>query len=429
MNKHLIQQFSRLAKNARRRDALFVLEAGLRAIDTKQAVRDRVQLDGEMLEVMGHAWDLSEYEHVYVVGIGKAAFDAASVLEAILGDRISGGVVLDVKEGRLDYLKSLAGTHPLPTKKNMQATGEIMSILKSAGERDLVLSIISGGGSALLCWPYKLKCAQVRVLTNAMMASGATIQEMNTVRKHISEIQGGQFAELAYPATVVGLIFSDVPGDDIGVVASGPTVMDTTRIEDAKRILDRYDLLKVCRLPDCELRETPKNPKFFQRVTNILMMHNRVALEAMAEEAHARGYATRVYSTSLQGEARDIGVLLAGLPRRHEMVFAGGETVVTVKGKGKGGRNQEVALGALSSCDDDVLVISCASDGIDNSPAAGAIADATTVRSAQRAKLSPEAFLERNDAYTFFEKAGGHIVTGITGANVSDLMLAVRSDD
>ncbi len=424
----MIRNFHELATNARRRDALAVLEAGLQAIDTKRAIHERVGFDGKVLEVLGHAWDLSEYEDVYVIGIGKAALDAASALEEILGDRITGGIVLDVKKGSLKKMESVAGEHPLPTETNVRATGEIIGILKSAGEKDLIIAIISGGGSALLCWPYQLKCDQMRILTSALMASGASIHEINTVRKHLSEIQGGQFAKIAFPATVIGLIFSDVPGDDLGVIASGPTVMDTTTVVEAQEILDRYDLLRACKLPDCELKETPKDPKIFKRVTNILLMSNRVAIEAMEQKAHALGYASRVYSNTLEGEARKIGRLLAGLPRKQEIVLAAGETTVIVKGSGKGGRNQEVALAALQAIDEQTLVLSCASDGIDNTPVAGALADDEIKKKALELGLDPEFYLKNNDAYHFFKKTGGHIETGVTGANVSDLMLAIRTD-
>jgi glycerate-2-kinase len=309
----------------------------------------------------------------------------------------------------------------------MQATGEIIAILKHVTPQDLVITVVSGGGSALLCWPYEVNCDELTRLTAMLMKNGATIQEINTVRKHLSEIQGGQFARMAYPATVIGLIFSDVPGDDMAMVASGPTMLDLTTAKDAKRIIDRYELIKTCQLPNCNLIETPKDPIYFRNVTNVLVVGNSVALDAMKKEGEQRGYRVKLYSNALTGEARDVGKMLAGLPKAGEMVIAGGETTVTVHGKGKGGRNQELALGALPFVGDDVLVASLASDGIDNTPVAGAIADAVTTAAAKRARLDASAYLAKNDAYTFFKKAGAQIETGITGANVSDLMIAVRS--
>ncbi len=409
-----------------RRDALAVLKAGIAAIGTREAVRRQCVLSGAMLTVNGHPFDLDSFRRVYVIGFGKAALETAEELEKILGDRITDGIVLDVRRAKLRRIKSVKGTHPFPSEANRFATRDIMAMVRQTDSRDLIVTIVSGGGSALLCQPYKLSCDDLTLLTRALMRAGATIEETNVVRKHLSEIQGGQFARLAHPATVLGLIFSDVPGDDIGVIASGPTVMDTTTVADARRIMKRYDLLKVCRLPSCQLRETPKDPAFFRDVTNVFLMNNSIAVAAMEAEAIRRGYATRVYSTSLAGEAREVGRLLAGLPRSGEMVFAAGETTVTVLGNGKGGRNQEVALGALGSVDDDALVIACASDGIDNAPAAGAIADKETKKHVKDLCLNADAALAKNASYAFFKKTGDHIVTGVTGANVSDLFIAAR---
>jgi len=409
-----------------RRDALAVLKAGLAAIRTREAVRRLCRLVGSKFSVNGNVFDLDGFRRVYVIGFGKAALETAEELEKILGDRITDGIVLDVKKAKLKRIKSVKGTHPFPSEANRVATGEMMEIVRQADSRDLIITIVSGGGSALLCMPHKLSCDDLTLLTRALMHAGATIEETNTVRKHLSEIQGGQFARLAHPATVLGLIFSDVPGNDIGVIASGPTVMDTTTVADARRIMKKYDLLKVCQLPSCQLRETPKDPTFFKGVTNVFLMSNVVAVDAMEVEAKRRGYATRVYSTSLTGEAREVGRLLAGLPRSREMVFAAGETTVTVLGNGKGGRNQEVALGALGTVDDDALVISCASDGIDNTPAAGAIADKETKAHVKDMRLRVDVALAKNASYVFFKKSGDQIVTGVTGANVSDLFIAAR---
>jgi len=421
-----MQKHVKTKLNALRRDALAVLKVGLRAIKTPEAVRRTCRLHGDTLMVGGKRFDLKKYNRLFVIGIGKASLEAGNALEKLLGDRITGGILLDVKKAKLRRIKSVAGTHPFPSIANMKATGEIMALLKQFDSRDLVITIVSGGGSTLLCWPFELKCDDLTVVTKTLMSKGATIQEVNVVRKHLSEILGGQFARLAYPATIIGLIFSDVPGDDIGVVASGPTVMDITTVEDAKQVMERYDLLKACRIPNCNLRETPKDELFFRSVTNVLVINNGVAIDAMVREAKKRGYRTRVLSTALTGEAREVGQMLANIPRRGEMVFAGGETTVTLRGNGKGGRNQELALGALPYVNGDALVLSCASDGVDNTPVAGAIADKTTLRHATRLKLDPETFLSRNDSFAFFKGSGDHIVTGVTGANVADLMIAAR---
>lgn len=411
-----------------RKDALAVLRAGIRAIRTEDAVARACRLSGDLLTIGKKRFDLRNFRRVFVIGIGKASLDAAKALETILGDRITDGIVLDVRSAKLRRIRSLAGTHPLPSMANTRATGEIIGLLKQVDSRDLVVTVVSGGGSTLLCWPYDLKCDDMAALTSELMRRGATIQEVNTVRKHTSEVLGGQFARLAYPATLVGLIFSDVPGDGLDVIASGPTVMDTTTVPDAERVMAKYDLLRACRLPNCDLRETPKDPALFRHVTNVLVVSNRVALDAMARAAKERGYRCRIGDVALVGEAREVGRALAETPvRAGEMILYGGETTVTVRGNGKGGRNQELVLGALAYVVDDGIVLSCASDGIDNSPVAGAIADAETRRKAAALRLSPDKYLAKNDSLPFFEKAGGQIVTGPTGANVSDLMLVARA--
>ncbi len=409
-----------------RQDAARIFEAGLQAIDTKAAVANTVLRVGDTLKVGVMSYNLKDYDHVYVIAIGKAAYDASVALERVLGSRLTDGIALDVKSGPLKRMKSIAGTHPLPSVGNMRATGEIMGLMKQVDHTDLVIAVISGGGSALLCWPHQLKCGQLAELTDALMRAGATIQELNTVRKHLSEVQGGQLARLAHPATVLGLVFSDVPGDDLGMIASGPTVLDQTTVEDAQRIVKHYGLEKQCGLDGCEWRETPKDPLYFSSVTNHLVVSNRVALEAMQKEAKRLGYRVRVYSHTLTGEAREVGVLLAALPKTGECVLATGETTVTVKGTGVGGRNQELALGALSVVQDGVLVASCASDGVDHSLAAGAFVDAEVYKKASRLNIDVEKALSTNSSFALCKRLGIQYKTGMTGANVSDLMLAIR---
>ncbi|OGL78690.1 hypothetical protein A3F28_02070 [Candidatus Uhrbacteria bacterium RIFCSPHIGHO2_12_FULL_57_11] len=422
----IIKNIAALSKSPIRRDALAILEAGLAAVNVRTAIRRSVSFRKSSLLVSGKRFDLRRFDHIYVFAIGKAAADASAALEEILGSRITDGIALDVKRRRLKRIKSVAGTHPFPSFTNMLATGEIMAFLKNLDSRDLVVTVISGGGSALLCWPFQLKCDEVALVTKTLMARGADIGEINIVRKHLSEIQGGQFARMAYPATVVGLIVSDVPGDDLDLIASGPTVRDSSTVNDAARVLSKYNVLKVCKLPGCDLKETPKEPLYFSKVTNVLVASNKDAVQAMIKEARRRDWRPRILSTKLQGEAREIGKMLAQAPKPGEVVIAAGETTVTVRGKGRGGRNQEVVLSALEKIAPGTLVISCASDGIDNSPSAGAIADELTKAKAARTALNARKYLKQNDSYTFFKKTGQNIVTGVTGTNVSDLMIAMR---
>lgn len=425
--KHIIQNYQELALNKQRKDALAILEAGYKAVDTGEAVRRSVKLEGSVLTIQSRRYDLDKFERVVLVGIGKASYEAAVAIEKIMKARLQEGIVLDVQcEGGLKNIQCFDGTHPLPSEKNTRATAKIIDLVNTLGPKDLLLTIVSGGGSALLCQPYKMRCGELVMVTRSLMNAGATIEELNTVRKHLSVIQGGRLARMAHPATVVGLIFSDVPGNGLTIVASGPTAMDNTTIRDAAKVLSKYKIMKTCPIPGCDLLETPKDPIFFKKVSNFLVVTNRVAVKAMQEEAKKRGYKARVYSVRLVGEAREVGKDLAKAVREGEALIAAGETTVTVKGSGKGGRNQELALGALVNLPDKVLVSSVASDGIDFTPIAGAIADEITLEQVKNKKLDPDKALQNNNAYPFWQKTGSAIVTGDTGINVSDLMLALK---
>lgn len=426
MSKSFFKNARMLGVTPLRRDALAIMDAGLRAIDTQTSVKRTVTLDKDVLRIGSKSYKCSSYRRIIVIGIGKSSLEAARALEEILGNRISAGIVLDVKKGKLKYLKSIAGTHPFPSENNIHATAEIVGLMKTVDSSDLVIAIISGGGSALLCWPYQLGCNDVTSITQVLMKKGATIQELNTVRKHTSEIQGGQLARLAYPATVAGLIFSDVPGDELSMVASGPTFLDTTTAKDAARVLEKYHVLTACKMSTCRLIETPKDPVLFEHVTNIPIVSNAIATQAMMVKAKELGYKPVLYSNALTGEAREKGKMFAELVKPGQALIAGGETTVHIVGSGTGGRNQEFALGALAYVDDATLVISCASDGNDHSPVAGGIADALTQEKAKTLRLKPEAFLAKNDSYPFFQKTKSYLDTGVTGMNVSDLMLALR---
>ncbi len=416
-----------MAQSPLRASALRMLEAGLQAIDTGAAVRRAVRLEGNSLSVQGQTFDLSGAGRLVLVGVGKCALEAASALEDILGERISDGLVIDIHPGKLKRVEALSGDHPFPTERNMDATRRLIGKLRGLAENDLVLAIISGGGSTLLCQPQNHTCLEERQILECLFRSGADIRTINTVRKHTSSARGGHLAEYAYPARVVSLIFSDVPGDDLASVASGPTFKDETTGEDARKILD--SCMPGSALARMELMETPKEEKYFEKVSNILIVSNRVALEAMAEQAKMEGFAPEIISASFSGEARELGAKAAReislRPKRTALLY-GGESTVSIKGGGKGGRNQELALGALSAMEPQELIVSLASDGRDNGDHAGALCDIITLEKARAAGLSPEEYLARNDSYAFFEKTGDFLSTGETGSNVSDLILALK---
>lgn len=431
MDLPVIKNLAALGTTPLRADALRILEAGYEAVLTDKVIRGEITLDGDNICIKDMTVCLPDFERVFFVGIGKCAVDASAAFEELLGDRLTDGVVLDVKAGVFQKIRSYIGTHPFPSPVNVSATQEIVKMLTGMTERDLVFVVVSGGGSSLLCLPFDTTCDVLREITTALWRGGATIAEVNTVRKHLSEVQGGQLAKIAYPATVVSFIFSDVPGNDIGMIASGPTVMDTTTVEDAQSILAKYGVLQVCRLPDCKLNETPKDLKYFARVTNVLLVTNEKALDAMAAEATVLGYRAEVRDTKLEGYASEVGTRFADeSAKMHEKTcyLWGGETTVKLGANaGIGGRSQELALAALRTLPPGRVLIAAASDGWDNTDVAGAIADAVVSEHAQTLGIVAAEALATNDSYHFWEKAGGQIVTGRTGINVADFVILLSA--
>lgn len=403
-----------------RKHALLILEAGLQAIDPKLAVREKVRVQNGVLLCGTARIKLGAFKRIFFVGIGKAALSTAQGIEAVFGDLLTGGICLDIRTGPLKHIRSIAGTHPYPSKKNVQATDEIKRMVSGLKKDDLVIAAITGGGSALLCSAPEMTCEEEVDVIRRCFQAGATIEELNTLRKHISDIRGGGLARLAYPATVVSLIISDTPGCSMDMVASGPTLFDPTTVKDAKRIQKKY------LLPLFSLFETPKDKKYFSRVYNTLLLCNMDALNAMHHQALSLGYKTKVLGSALSGEARTVFQRYAQDINAHEVYIGGGETTVTVRANGKGGRNQEVVLGALPFLKNGMAVASINSDGLDNTDAAGAIADDQTPSRAKKMSYNPRAYLARNDSYHFFEKLDDLIRTGPTGTNVSDLFVLLR---
>ena len=423
-----IKNKSELSVNSLRSDAMDILSAGLDAIDTSGAVRKNViyEKESRMLKVDGKIFYLSEYKNIYLIAFGKCAVLASQELEEILGDEIKGGIVLDIQSGYFKKLQSIVGTHPFPSEDNMRATAQVVELIDKATEDDLVIVVISGGGSSLLCLPYEISCENLVKITKVLFEKGANIEEINTVRKHLSQVQGGQMAKLIYPASSITLIFSDVPGDDLSVVASGPMSKDLTVVEDAQSVMKKYDVINLCQIPQCELTETPKEEKYFEKIFTCLLVNNAVALKAMQEFAIAKGYKTKIVSKTLSGEAREVGVFIAKTEIGSKTaLFYGGEATVTVKQNGKGGRNQEVALGALPFIEEGKVLVACASDGVDNTDMAGAIVDGIVRGKAEELKINPQEYLDANNSYEFFVKVGAHINTGITGSNISDLYMLI----
>jgi len=426
-----------------------IMRAALKAVDPAEAVRNALRLEGETLHLGGRSYDLRRYRRIHVAGAGKAGAPMARAVEDVLGDRVTAGLV-NVKYGYTDATRRVrlreAG-HPLPDASSLEGTGEIVDLLRDAGEDDLVIGLISGGGSALMMLPEApISLEDYQQLTEALLRSGANINQINTVRKHIEQVKGGRLARVAAPADVATLILSDVVGNPLDFIASGPTVPDTTTFEDALDVLRRFDLLGAApasvlawleRGRRGEVPETPKpGDPLFERVSTVVVGSLDVAATAARAEAQAAGFDTLLLTTFLEGEARDAGLLAGALAkelvlRRRPLappacLILGGETTVTVRGRGKGGRNQEIALAAAVAIAglERTLVVALATDGSDGpTDAAGGIVDGRTLQRAEGLGLDARAALADNSSHDFLERVGDLLVTGPTNTNVNDLLL------
>ncbi|HEY6392542.1 MAG TPA: glycerate kinase [Bryobacteraceae bacterium] len=412
------------------KQALRILGAALAAADPTEAVLRHVRLDGETLIAGRRRYRLNKFQNVYVVGAGKAGAAMALGIERVLGKRIDSGFV-NVKSASTARLRRIVlneSGHPIPDANGERGARRIARIAQDAGPDDLIVCLISGGASALLPLPASpVTLKQKQEITQLLLNCGADIHEINCVRKHISLVKGGQLARLAYPATVLTLILSDVIGDDLDVIGSGPTVPDRSTVADARAILKKYGIRDEVR----EWFETPKpGDNIFERVQNLIVGSNRLAVDAAAKQARALGYRTIVLSTFIEGETRDVARVHAAIAKEIRAtgrpvkppacVISGGETTVTIRGKGLGGRNQEFALAAAIDIAGlkNVLILSAGTDGIDGpTDAAGAFADGAT------AGMDAAKFLAANDSYHFFERLGNLIKTGPTGTNVADIRL------
>ncbi|MGQ9826753.1 MAG: glycerate kinase type-2 family protein [Roseiflexus sp.] len=434
-----------------------ILAAAIAAVEPGAAVRRFLRREGDTLVAGDVAYDLRAFDRVWITGAGKAGAPMAVAAAEIIGEHLTGGVIV-VKEGHLTKehiaalqprVEILEAGHPLPDERGVAAGERIAALLTQTSERDLVLALISGGGSALLTRPApEIGLDDLQQLTEVLLACGASIGEINTLRRHLDTLKGGGLARLAAPATVLTLILSDVVGDPLDVIASGPTVADPTTFADALHILERYNVLNqtpvaiLKRLQSGvrgEIAETPKpGDAVTGRVCNLIIGSNRLAAEAALAAAHREGFNALILTTFLQGEARVVGRVLAAIAReiarnnrpigRPACIIAGGETTVTLRGDGRGGRNQELALAAVTDLADapGALLVALATDGGDGpTDAAGAVVSTTTLQRAASLGLAAAAALARNDSYPFFDALGDLLRPGPTHTNVNDLALVV----
>ena len=442
--KMTITNFKNLAKNPLRQKALLIAEAGYKAIEISRVIHQKIKLKENQLVIILASingskklkLNLNDYPRIFLIGIGKGSALACATLAKILGKKLTGGIALDIQKPKLEIrnlkLEILAGTHPLPSQKNVNATQKIIKLAKRLNKDDLLITFICGGGSALAC-ASKTELKASQTIFKELTKKGADIIELNTVRKHLSELKGGNLAKLAYPATVVSLIISDVPGNDLSMVASGPTVFDKTAKKDAIRILKEYNFQFP--ISNFQLLETSKDRKFFNKVKNILFLSNQEPVLAMAKKAEELGFKPKIYSLKIQGEAKKSLLPLMEAIKKNEAILAAGETTVTLDNRptGRGGRNMEAVLGALTKSLNSKfyilnsnLVMSFASDGRDNTEAAGAIGDILTLKKAQKLKLNFQEFLNKHNSFSFFKKTGDLIFAKQKTFNVSDLVVVLK---
>lgn len=424
--------------------------AGVESVSPGKMIPAEVYIKGESLFIAQQTFSLKAFNNIYVIGAGKASAFMAKEVETILGDRITEGHIV-TKYGHgceLKHIKVSEAGHPVPDDNGYFATEKILETANKANEKDLVVSLISGGGSALLVdFPEGATIADIITLNNLLLKSGAAIEEMNAVRKHLSKIKGGQLAEAVYPAVLANLVLSDVIGDPLDAIASGPTVPDTTTFEDAIHVLEKYDLLME--IPSSLLHyleqgadgahpETPKpGDTIFNNAHNIIVGNNKIALEAACEKAIESGLYTHIITSELKGDVSSVAKRLLETASRFQddetmkkpcCLLFGGEPTIKVTGRGKGGRNQHLALctALLLQNKKGIAILSAGTDGNDGpTEVAGAVVDVNTIDDGLAKGLHAEQFIENFDSYNFFKESGGHIITGPTMTNVMDIVVMI----
>jgi glycerate 2-kinase len=428
-----------------REAAAAIWRAALAAGNVAPLIRRHLRVDGRILKAGPLHLDLDRVRRILVLGVGKAGAAMAASAETVLGGRVSGGFVV-VKDGyrvATARVEVVEAGHPVPDARGVAASARVLELATSATADDLVLFLVSGGGSALTPAPAPpVTLEEKQALTRLLLAAGATINELNAVRKHLSRFKGGLLARAAAPATVLTLALSDVIGDPLDVIASGPTAPDPTTYADALAVLDRRGVLEGAPRAIVErlragaggaLAETPKpGDPVFARVTNLVIGNNALVADAAAAEAERRGYRPHVLTRALQGEARDTARDLVARARAlpaPAALIAGGETTVTVRGRGRGGRCQEFALAAALALEagESLVVLAAGTDGTDGpTDAAGGVVDAATLARGRAAGADAARALADNDAHAFLSAAGACIVSGPTNTNLLDLYLILR---
>ena len=424
-----------------REDVLEILSSAVDAVDPYNTVIAR--FDNNKILLDNKTIDLSNFEKKYLVGFGKASVGMAQAVCDVV-DLESGIVVTNDSNKKVENnnITTFVGGHPIPNNNSLIGAEKIIELVEKCNENDLLIVLISGGGSALLTKP-RIELEDMQKTTDLLLKSGADINEINTIRKHLSYVKGGQLAASA-KCTMVSLIISDIIDDPMDFIASGPTYPDYTTYADAQDIIKKYGLWE--KLPystrkivedgiNGVIPDTPKKDNsVFDNVFNFIVANNKLACKAAEDKAEELGYKTMLLTTSLDGEAKEVSKYLVGKAKNYKtyakksVFISGGETTVTIKGNGRGGRNQEMVLSSVEDISDsDIVFVSFATDGIDGmSNAAGAIADAFSYKRANEKNIDPASFLDDNDSYHFFKKIDDLLMTGPTGTNVMDIQIIIK---
>lgn len=424
----LIQNYDRLNTTPERKIVLDILEAGLNSIQPEVILHKNISVQNNVLTIQNKTYSLTSYQRVFLIGIGKGAAKNSLLLEQLLANNLTEGFVIDITSEQFSKIHFTQGTHPHVSAENINFTQLVVNKFREyqLTEKDLVIFVVCGGGSAMFALPKNITLEQKFNVDKILLESGANITDMNTIRKHLSAVKGGGLAKILYPAEIVTLIYSDVPGNDISTIASGPTVKDQSTIQDVERLIQKYPRLNTLNLPEFAFIETPKDDKYFLKSKPFLILSNFTALQAMRDKAEELGYSPEILSDSYQAEANIAGKVLINLVKPGQVVLAGGETTLTVTGNGDGGRNQQLILAAISHITKDVTIAAIGSDGWDNSQNAGAIADIKTVEDAKLKNLNPQHYLDDNNSLHFFEDLNSHIITGNLPSNISDLIVVLK---
>ncbi len=427
---------------------------GVSAVNPYQRLKAIASNDGNHLIIreegaFDKVFDLKDFEKIYLLGTGKASCSMAQAIEEIFGTRIAKGLIT-TKYGHslpLKFTEVIEAGHPLPDPKGMEGARKMKELLQTTGPKDLILFLVSGGGSALLTLPSEgISLEEKQEITQLLLDCGANIKEINTIRKHLSQIKGGWLARWAYPSTVITFILSDVVGDPVDTIASGPTAPDPSTFEEAWEIIEKYDLSEkvsssiknhLLQGREKKLEETPKpEDKIFKKVFHFTIGSNILALQSAKKEAEEFGFHSLILSSSIIGETCEVARLHGAIARevvstdhpipKPACILSGGETTVTLQGNGLGGRNQEFCLAGSFEIEglEKVVLLSGGTDGTDGpTDAAGAISDHTTLQRARGMGLDPKAYLRNNDSYHFFKQLGDLLITGPTRTNVMDVRI------